>query len=291
MLDQLYERDGQTLTELERALPAMTRFGVMKHLRILEAAGLVVSRKVGRKRHHYLNPVPIQEIHGRWLDKYRARSAATLIDLRSTLERPSVQTDSTVATSTETPAGTSASGADSPPAQVFTIFVRTTPEALWQAITDPEFTPRYYYATRVESDWQPSSPFNYRIEGRLAIQGEVLEVVPPRRLVTTFDAQWDESVAPDAPSRISWEIDDAAPGERSGAAASGPERSGGKASPQSAAQRANRTGVCKLTVIHDGIARPTPTYEQVAGGMPFILSSLKTLLETGSGLTGTPKRG
>jgi DNA-binding transcriptional ArsR family regulator len=82
LLDQLYERDGQTLSELERVLPAMTRFGVMKHLRILEAAGLVVSRKVGRERHHYLNPVPIQEIHGRWLDKYQARTAATLIDLR-----------------------------------------------------------------------------------------------------------------------------------------------------------------------------------------------------------------
>ena len=71
---------------LEAALPGMTRFGVMKHLRVLEAAGLVTSRKVGRERHHYLNPVPIRRIHDRWLDRFRIRAADLLDDLKSTLE-------------------------------------------------------------------------------------------------------------------------------------------------------------------------------------------------------------
>jgi DNA-binding transcriptional ArsR family regulator len=85
LLDLLFERDGQTLTELEPRL-AMTRFGVMKHLRQLEEAGLVVSRKVGRTRVHHLNPVPIQQIHDRWIDKYTAHRAAALADLKKQLE-------------------------------------------------------------------------------------------------------------------------------------------------------------------------------------------------------------
>jgi DNA-binding transcriptional ArsR family regulator len=85
LLDLLFERDGQTLTELESRL-AMTRFGVMKHLRQLEEAGLVVSRKVGRTRVHHLNPVPIQQIHDRWIDKYTAHRAAALVDLKKQLE-------------------------------------------------------------------------------------------------------------------------------------------------------------------------------------------------------------
>jgi DNA-binding transcriptional ArsR family regulator len=85
LLDLLFERDGQTLTELESGL-AMTRFGVMKHLRLLEEAGLVVSRKVGRSRLHYLNPVPIRQIHDRWIDKYTEHRASALLDLKRELE-------------------------------------------------------------------------------------------------------------------------------------------------------------------------------------------------------------
>jgi DNA-binding transcriptional ArsR family regulator len=85
LLDLLFARDGQTLTELESGL-AMTRFGVMKHLRLLEEAGLVVSRKVGRSRVHHLNPVPIRQIHDRWIDKYTERRASALADLKQQLE-------------------------------------------------------------------------------------------------------------------------------------------------------------------------------------------------------------
>jgi DNA-binding transcriptional ArsR family regulator len=85
LLDRLFERDGRTLTELESQLE-MTRFGVMKHLKVLEQAGLVVSRKQGREKLHFLNPVPIRQIHDRWIDKYRAREVSALLDLKTSLE-------------------------------------------------------------------------------------------------------------------------------------------------------------------------------------------------------------
>ena len=85
LLDRLHERDGRTLTELESEL-AMTRFGVMKHLRVLEGAGLVVSRRSGREKQHFLNPVPIRLIHDRWIDKYRERRTSALVELKHELE-------------------------------------------------------------------------------------------------------------------------------------------------------------------------------------------------------------
>ena len=86
LLDRLFERDGQTLGDLEAALPGMTRFGVMKHLRVLEDVGLVVTRRSGREKHHFLNPVPIRQIHDRWIDKYTERRVTALLDLKSRLE-------------------------------------------------------------------------------------------------------------------------------------------------------------------------------------------------------------
>ena len=85
LLDRLFERDGRTLTELEFGVE-MTRFGVMKHLRILEDAGLVVTRRQGREKLHFLNPVPIRLIHDRWIDKYRERQVSALVDLKAELE-------------------------------------------------------------------------------------------------------------------------------------------------------------------------------------------------------------
>ena len=88
LLDRLFVRDGRTLTELESEL-AMTRFGVMKHLRVLEQAGLVVTRKVGREKRHYLNAVPIRLIHDRWIDKFTERRVSALLDLKRQLEEDS----------------------------------------------------------------------------------------------------------------------------------------------------------------------------------------------------------
>jgi DNA-binding transcriptional ArsR family regulator len=86
LLDRLFEHDGMTLSELESEVPDLTRFGVMKHLGVLEDAGLVVTRKQGRHKHHFLNPVPLRLIYERWIDKYRDRRAAALLDLKDQLE-------------------------------------------------------------------------------------------------------------------------------------------------------------------------------------------------------------
>jgi len=222
----------------------MTRFGVMKHLRVLEAAGLVVTRKVGREKFHYLNPVPIREIHDRWTSKFAAGASAALLGLRSRLEtEPERRT-----------------GMDGKPSHVFVVFIRATPDRVWEAITTSDFTLRYYYSSTVESDWAVGSPYVYKIQGQPAIVGEVLEADPPRKLVSTFDARWDEEVAPDPPSQITWEIESA--GE----------------------------GVSKLTVVHEGLVAGTATLHQVVGGgMMFVLSGLKTLLETGEPLTREPE--
>ena len=85
LLDRLFEQDGRTLGDLERGLE-MTRFGVMKHLRVLEEAGLVVTRRAGREKHHFLNPVPIRQIHDRWIDKYTEGRVNALLDLKTQLE-------------------------------------------------------------------------------------------------------------------------------------------------------------------------------------------------------------
>lgn len=88
LLDLLFERDGRSLTELESELE-MTRFGAMKHLRVLEDAGLVTTRRSGREKLHFLNPVPIRLIHDRWIDKYTERNVTALLDLKDRLEKPS----------------------------------------------------------------------------------------------------------------------------------------------------------------------------------------------------------
>src|SRR2546423_11040762 len=132
LLDSLFGDDGQTLSSLEQRLP-MTRFGVMKHLRVLEEAGLVATRRRGREKLHFLNPVPIRLVHDRWVSKYAEPWAATLSGLKTRLER-------TVE-------------------KVFEIYIKTTPERLWEAITDPEMRQAYSFGVSVESDWKPGSSY------------------------------------------------------------------------------------------------------------------------------------
>src|SRR3954468_18702798 len=165
LLDELFKEDGQSLTALEERLP-MTRFGVMKHLKVLEEAGLVTTRKRGREKQHFLNAVPIRLVHDRWVSKYAEPWAAALSGLKQGLE--------------------------STMEKVFEIYIRTTPERLWEAITDSQIRAKYNFGAGVVSDWQPGS----RIEmgspnapGLLG-EGEVLEVDPPRRLVHTMTPLW-----------------------------------------------------------------------------------------------------
>ena len=244
LLDRLFERDGQTLGELEGALPGMTRFGVMKHLRVLDAANLVTSRKVGRERHHYLNPVPIRQIHDRWLDRYRIRAADFLNELRITLETDQMTLETQQMTTTDSTTA---------PKHVFTTFIRATPEAIWQALTDADFTTRYWYGSTIHSEWAAGDPWELRVNGQAGITGEVLEADPPRRLAMTYRQVWGGG--DDAPSRVTFEIEESGP------------------------------GVQKLTLVHETEPGSGTHIAEVAAGWPFILAGLKTLLETGEPLT------
>jgi uncharacterized protein YndB with AHSA1/START domain len=225
LLDELFEQDGQSLSALEQRLP-MTRFGVMKHLKILEEAGLVVTRKRGREKLHFLNAVPIRLVHDRWVSKYSEPVVAGLSNLKERLEAKMEK--------------------------VYEIYIKTTPERLWQAITDPEMRATYTYGVRVESDWTPGSSYEGKAGPMAILAGENLEVDPPRKLVQSYNALWSDDVKSVGTSRVSWEIE--AVGDS-----------------------------CKLLVIHDEL--PADANPEIYGGWPQILSGLKTLVETGESLT------
>ena len=161
LLDRLFERDGQTLGELCEYLPDMTRFGVMKHLGVLEEADLVTTVKVGREKRHFLNPVPIRLVHDRWISKYAEPVVGAMSALKTRLETPMDTFD-----------------------HIYSVYIKAPPDRVWQAITDGDDTVRYYYGTRVASDWQAGSPLTYAYpDGSLAADGTVVEVEPGRRIV------------------------------------------------------------------------------------------------------------
>jgi uncharacterized protein YndB with AHSA1/START domain len=131
---------------------------------------------------------------------------------------------------------------------VYEIYVRTTPEALWQALTDPERTERYFFGMRVKSTWEPGTPVLYLVDGTANTAGEVVEADPPRRLVTTWNHTFDDGVT-EGPSRVTWEIEPVG---------------------------AN----CRLRLVHDDFHGVTRTFAIVGRAWPAVLSGLKTLLET-----------
>jgi uncharacterized protein YndB with AHSA1/START domain/DNA-binding transcriptional ArsR family regulator len=228
LLDELFREDGQTLHALEAKFE-MTRFGVMKHLKVLEDAGLVFTKKRGREKLHFLNAVPIRLIHDRWVSKYAEPWAAALSGLKTDLERPMEK--------------------------VFEIFIKTTPETLWQAITDAKTRSKYQFGNEVTSDWTVGSRYemsNPGAPGMVLGWGENLEVDPPRKLVQSFNATWGDAVKEEPTSRVTWEIEQVADS-------------------------------CRLTVTHDELREGAN--EELYGGWPMILSGLKTWLETGETLT------
>jgi uncharacterized protein YndB with AHSA1/START domain/DNA-binding transcriptional ArsR family regulator len=247
LLDELFSQDGQTLSALETRLP-MTRFGVMKHLRVLEEAGLVATRRRGREKFHFLNPVPIRLIHDRWVSKYAEPWAATLTGLKRQLEEETMEAVDVPhhLRLSPSPDGEGAMA-------VFEIYIKTTPERLWEAITDPKMRARYSFGVETNSDWTPGSRYEASVPGVVEIaEGENLEVDPPRRLVQTFTALWSDEVKAAGSSRVTWEIIPVGDS-------------------------------CRLTVIHDQLAMDAEP--ELYGGWPMILSGLKTLLETGESLT------
>jgi uncharacterized protein YndB with AHSA1/START domain len=227
LLDELFKEDGQTLGALEDRF-SMTRFGVMKHLKLLEEAGLVVTRRRGREKLHFLNPVPIRLVHDRWVSKYAEPWVSGLSDIKQRLERDMEK--------------------------IYEIYIRTTPDRLWQAITDPEIRSKYNFGAAVQSEWEVGSPLVMGVEkmGIQLAEGEVLEIDPPRRLVHTMTALWNDEVKSEGVSRVTWEIEQVADS-------------------------------CHLTVTHDQMR--DGANDQIYGGWPMILSGLKTWLESGELLT------
>ena len=232
LLDRLFERDGQTLGELCEYLPEMTRFGVMKHLGVLEEAGLVTTVKVGREKRHFLNPVPIRLVHDRWISKFAEPVVGAMSAIKSRLEAPMDTFD-----------------------HVYSVFIKAAPDRVWRAITEGDETVRYYYGTRVASDWTAGSPLTYAYpDGSLAADGKVLEIEHGKRVVMSFHPRWDPGIEAEGPIRMVWEVE--------------PTGDGGS----------------KLTVT-SALSPGSKSAEEFAGGIVHIVSGLKTLIETGEPLT------
>lgn len=189
ILDCLRERDGQTLSELERGQP-ITRFGVMKHLAVLEGARLVVTRKAGREKLHFLNPLPIQDVADRWVSRFAAPFARTLGDLAVIAEKR----------------GPIMSHAA--PKHVWEMFIRATPDEVWSILTDDARTPLWqHFNMTSRTEWKPGGSITFFVGERPMIVGTVLELEPPRRLVHSFTAQWSPDVAADPASRVTWSLE------------------------------------------------------------------------------------
>jgi len=243
LLDSLNDRSGQSLRELCAGLD-MARQSVSKHLAVLEAASLVTTVWHGREKLHYLNAAPISDIAERWINRYEQRVHA-LADLKRALE--------------DTPMGK--------PEFVYTTYIRTTPERLWQGLTDPAFTQRYW-GTTLTSEWAPGATVTWEHHGMTIADPAqvVLEYDPYRRLSYTwhtFTPEWAQAfgfgdellatVASEPRSKVTFDIEPA--GQQ-----------------------------VKLTVVHDGFDPGSTVLDLVSQGWPQLLSDLKTLLETGETL-------
>ncbi|WP_335937916.1 ArsR/SmtB family transcription factor [Streptomyces sp. PTD5-9] len=247
LLDRLTARDGQSLRELGEGL-AMTRQAVGKHLAVLEAASLVVAVRRGREKLHYLDPEPLREVADRWIGRYGHHRPAAPSRLARTLEGTAMDK----------------------PEFVYPIYIQTTPDKLYQALTDPESIRIYMGGYGPDSTWEPGAPVRWKMDpdGEFEEVGQrVLEAVPGRRLSYTWhtlqpmhrqmfdfasDEEWEKAVR--ERSKVAFDIE---PAEE-------PE-----------------AGV-RLTVTHDGFDSPdSRMLEGVSGGWVVILSTLKTLLEGG----------
>ena len=241
LLDRLNDRSGQTLRELCAGLE-MARQSVSKHLAVLEAANLVTTVRRGREKLHYLNAVPINEMSERWINRYDQERVRVLADLKRALEETPMQK----------------------PSFAYSTYIKTTPERLWQALTEPAFTERYWRTT-LETDWQVGSRITWHHHGVTIADPEqvVLESEPYRRLSYTWHTFTPElaevhefsdellaELAGEGRSKVTFEIEPL-------------------------------DELCKLTVIHDGFEPGSSVIELISGGWPRVLSDLKTLLETG----------
>jgi DNA-binding transcriptional ArsR family regulator/uncharacterized protein YndB with AHSA1/START domain len=250
LLDSLNRRNGQTLRELCAGLE-MARQSVSKHLAVLEAANVVTTVRRGREKLHYLNAAPINEIRERWITPYERDRVDALADLKRALEGTVMDK----------------------PSFVYTTYIRTTPERLWQALTDPAFTQRYWWATTFETDWKAGSTMRWHSRGVVIDDPEqvVLESDPYRRLAYRWHA-----VTPELAEKL--ELTEEAR-----------ERI-------AAEQRSKVTfhieplgDLVKLTVVHDDFEPGSLVAPLVSNGWPRVLSDIKTLLETGETMPVIPE--
>ena len=229
LLDALRQRDGQTLQELTELLD-MTRFGVMKHLGVLEDAGLVVTKKVGRFKHHYLNAAPLQQTIDRWIEPMLSKPVArAVLTLKTTLERTNTTTK---------------------PDFMMQTFIRCTQDALWDALSDPKSMAAYHFmAERVEGDAVEGGKLTwFSPDGNKMMTQRPTKVTPKTRIEATFEPNF---FGPDAPaSRMAFIIEPQGPH-------------------------------CKLTIEHYDLP---PGQESLSEGWARLAASLKSWLETGTGM-------
>lgn len=230
LLDLLHEHSGQTLGELCGHI-AMARQSVTQHLAVLEAANLVSTVRRGREKLHYLNPVPLHEIQERWIDKFERPRLRALSSLKRRAEE----------------------AMSDKPSYVYVIYIRSTPEKVWHALTDAELTASYWGHSNV-SDWRPGSRWEHRRtdgSGIADVVGTVVESQPPTRLVALWADPADED-NPDKQSRVTFDVQPHA-------------------------------DIVRLTVTHEDLPDESALGD-VSLGWPAVLSNLKSLLETGSTL-------
>ncbi len=245
LLDRLNDRNGQTLRDLCAGL-GMARQSVSKHLAILENANLVTTVRQGREKLHYLNAAPISDIAERWINRYDQPRVDALADLKKALEGTAMDK----------------------PEFVYTTYIRTTPDQLWCGLTDPAFT-RRYWGLAWESDWTTGAPITLRLDASEVTIADpaqvVLESDPYRRLSYTwhtFTPEWaaaynisDEhlaKIAAEPRSKVTFDIEP-------------------------------HGDYVRLTVVHDGFEPGSAVLDGISSGWPLLMSSLKSLLETGEG--------
>jgi uncharacterized protein YndB with AHSA1/START domain/DNA-binding transcriptional ArsR family regulator len=234
LLDRLRERNGQTLGELCEPL-AMARQSATQHLGVLEAANLITTVRRGREKLHYLNPVPLWAIQERWIGRFERPRLRALSALKQRAEEDTMAER---------------------PSYVYVTYIESSPERVWEALTDPGLTAQYWGHSNV-SDWRAGSRWEHRRvdgSGIADVAGAVLESAPPYRLSMTFDAPGDDP--PEGPSKVTFDIE--------------PYHE-----------------IVRLTVTHENLAGGD-ALEAVSAGWPAVCANLKSLLETGHVLPRAP---
>lgn len=234
LLDLLYEKNGQSLSELCSRLE-MSRQAVSKHLSILENADIVVAVWKGREKIHYINPVPLKLISLRWINKFDEIRIQGLLELKDNLENKTKEAIMK--------------------GFMYQIVISSSPEKVWEALIQAEFTKKYWFGRSVISEWKVGSAVSIITpEGKEEMRGEVIEFQPNKRLSYTWQAIQEKSE--EKVTTVVFEIQEMGP-------------------------------LTKLTILHD-INAEEAKFEQAAAGWTFILCGIKTLLETGEPLPALP---